>query len=98
MGEFEHIQSLIYVIRGQRVMLDFDLALIYQVETRSLNQTVKRNMKRFEGDEIIKRWPTNCLIGIASLWYAISAIHHSMTYISIRFIVDRLTSRNRSGK
>jgi len=98
MGEFEHIQSLIYVIRGQRVMLDFDLALIYQVETRSLNQTVKRNMKRFEGDEIIKRWLTNCLIGIASLWCAISVTRLSTITTSIRFIVDRLTSRNRSGK
>jgi len=44
------IQSRIYEIRGQRVMFDFDLAEMYQVETRALNQAVKRNMKRFPDD------------------------------------------------
>ena len=41
------IQNLIYEIRGQKVMLDSDLAKLYQVETRVLNQAVKRNLKRF---------------------------------------------------
>ena len=50
MEELENIQNLIYVIRGQRVMLDFDLAMLYEVETRSLNQSVKRNIKRFPKD------------------------------------------------
>lgn len=40
----------IYMIRGQKVMLDFDLAELYGVETRSLNQAVKRNDNRFPGD------------------------------------------------
>jgi len=44
------IQSLIREIRGQRVILDFDLAKLYQVETRVLNQAVKRNMSRFPID------------------------------------------------
>lgn len=44
------VQQKIYEIRGQRVMLDFDLATLYQVETRILNQSVKRNMKRFPPD------------------------------------------------
>ena len=44
------IQSKIYEIRGQKVMLDFDLAEIYQVETRVLNQSVKRNIQRFPED------------------------------------------------
>ena len=44
------IQSRIYEIRGERVMLDFDLANLYEVETRVLNQAVKRNIKRFPGD------------------------------------------------
>ena len=47
MDELQNIQNLIYVIRGQRVMFDFDLAMLYEVETRSLNQTVKRNNRRF---------------------------------------------------
>ena len=50
MDELQNIQNLIYVIRGQRVMLDFDLAMLYEVETRSLNQTVKRNNRRFPRD------------------------------------------------
>ena len=50
MDELQNIQNLIYVIRGQRVMFDFDLAMLYEVETRSLNQTVKRNNRRFPRD------------------------------------------------
>ena len=44
------IQSKIYEIRGQRVMLDFDLAALYQVETRVLKQSVRRNIERFPDD------------------------------------------------
>lgn len=44
------IQNKIYEIRGQRVMLDFDLAEMYQTETRSLKQAVKRNIDRFPSD------------------------------------------------
>jgi len=44
------IQSKIFEIRGLKVMLDFDLAEIYQVETRVLNQAVKRNIRRFPDD------------------------------------------------
>jgi len=44
------IQAKIYEIRGQKVMLDFDLAGLYEVETRVLNQAVKRNIKRFPDD------------------------------------------------
>ena len=50
MNQLELIQSKIYEIRGQRVMLDFDLAELYQVETRVLNQAVKRNIDRFPKD------------------------------------------------
>ena len=46
------IQNRIYVIRGERVLLDFDLAALYEVETRVLNQAVKRNIQRFPGDFI----------------------------------------------
>jgi len=44
------IQNKIYIIRGQRVMIDRDLAEIYGVETRVLNQAVKRNIERFPED------------------------------------------------
>ena len=45
--ELETIKNKIYEIRGQQVMLDFDLAELYQVSTSALNQSVKRNAKRF---------------------------------------------------
>ena len=41
------IKSLIYVVRGQQVMMDSDLAALYQVETKVFNQAVKRNIMRF---------------------------------------------------
>ena len=44
------IQNKIYEIRGQKVMLDFDLAELYEVETKVLNQAVKRNTNRFPTD------------------------------------------------
>ncbi len=43
----QSVQSLIYVIRGRQVMLDSDLAMLYQVETKRLNEAVKRNITRF---------------------------------------------------
>ena len=50
MNQLQTIQSKIYEIRAQRVMLDRDLAELYQVETRALNQAVKRNIERFPED------------------------------------------------
>jgi len=46
----EHINNSILVLRGQRVVLDRDLATTYGVETRTLNQAVKRNAERFPED------------------------------------------------
>ena len=59
MNELDNIQDHIYVIRGQRVMLDFDLATLYEVETKALNQAVKRNSKRFEGDDFMFQLTTS---------------------------------------
>ena len=47
MNEVMQIKNLIYTIRGHRVMLDSDLAMLYEVETKVLNQAVKRNIERF---------------------------------------------------
>lgn len=46
----EQMESLIYVIRGQKVMLDVDLAKIYGYETKAFNQQVKRNIEKFDDD------------------------------------------------
>lgn len=48
--QFQTIQNKIYEIRGQNVMLDFDLAELYEVETRVLKQAVRRNIDRFPED------------------------------------------------
>ena len=48
--ELQVLQEKIYTIRGIKVMLDFDLAQLYDVETRILKQAVKRNINRFAND------------------------------------------------
>ena len=46
----ERIASSIYLVHGEKVMLDRDLAALYEVETRVLNQAVSRNLERFSND------------------------------------------------
>ena len=46
----QKIETRIYEVRGQKVMLDFDLSEMYQVENRALKQAVKRNIERFPKD------------------------------------------------
>ena len=48
--EIQNIQRKIYEIRGQKVMLDFALAVLYETETKVLKQAVRRNMQRFPSD------------------------------------------------
>jgi hypothetical protein len=50
----EKIEGKIYIVRGQRVMLDSDLAEVYQVETKILNRAVKRNLSRFPPDFVFQ--------------------------------------------
>ena len=49
-SKLTQIQNLIYEIRGQKVILDSDLAILYGVETFNLNKAVKRNIERFPSD------------------------------------------------
>ena len=55
----DNIESLIKIIRGQQVMLDRDLATLYGVETKRLNEQVKRNIKRFPEDFMFQLPRTN---------------------------------------
>ncbi|MDO9341008.1 MAG: ORF6N domain-containing protein [Bacteroidales bacterium] len=48
--ELQRIQNKIYEVRGHKIMLDFDLAELYEVQTKALNQAVKRNIQRFPFD------------------------------------------------
>ena len=54
------VESLIRVIRGQQVMLDRDLAVLYGVETRRLNEQVKRNIERFPEDFMFQLTKEEC--------------------------------------
>ena len=66
--ELTTIQHKIYELRGQRVMLDYDLAALYGVETAHLKRQVRRNMERFEGEdfmfEITREELLRCQFGI----------------------------------
>ncbi len=66
--ELQIIQSKIYEIRGQKVMLDFDLAELYGTETGQLKRAVRRNIERFEGEdfmfELTKEELSRCQFGI----------------------------------
>jgi hypothetical protein len=67
----ERIAQAIYVIRGQKVMLDFDLALLYGVTTGALNQAVRRNQARFPADFMFRLTTAEedhlkCQIGISN--------------------------------
>lgn len=67
--ELNIIQNKIYEIRGVRVMLDFDLAELYQVETKALKQAVRRNMERFPEDfmfEITEKEYNSLIISLRS--------------------------------
>ena len=60
-GALAEIRPIIRVIRGRQVMLDCDLAKLYQVETKRLNEQVKRNIKRFPDDFMFQLTPEECL-------------------------------------
>ena len=57
----DNIEPLIKFIRGQQVMLDCDLATLYGVETKHLNEQVKRNIKRFPEDFMFQLTKDECL-------------------------------------
>ena len=57
----DNIEPLIKIIRGQQVMLDHDLATLYGVETKRLNEQVKRNIKRFPEDFMFQLTKDECL-------------------------------------
>lgn len=70
--ELQIIQNKIFEIRGMRIMLDFDLAELYQVETKNLKRAVKRNIERFPDDFMFEltadEWEIlRCNFGTSSL-------------------------------
>ena len=82
------IKSMIRVIRGQQVMLDFDLAFLYGVETKALNQAVKRNTNRFPEDFMFKLTKSEFEI----LWSQIVTSNLNNNYGSYILISQNATS------
>ncbi len=78
------IQQKIYEIRGQKVMLDFDLAELYETETRILNQAVKRNLARFPGDFMFQLTEKE-LTNNSSQFVMSSSKHRGVKYLPYAF-------------
>ena len=94
--ELQIIQSKIYEIRGQKVMLDFDLAGLYQVETRVLNQAVKRNSKRFPVDFMFQlnaeEWEILKSQIVISSWGGIRKMPYAFTEQGVAMLSGLLNS------
>lgn len=88
--QIQNIHSKIYEVRGQKVMLDFDLAELYQVETRVLNQAVKRNIDIFPEDFMFqlspKEWEMNSSQIVMS-----SKKHRGSAYLPLAFTEHGVT-------
>src|SRR5436190_22959364 len=54
LATIENVEQRIFIVRGQKVMLDFDLATLYGVTTKRLNEQVRRNRKRFPADFMVQ--------------------------------------------
>lgn len=93
----EYIQSCIYVIRGKQVILDRDLAQLYQVETSQMNRQVKRNIQRFPKDfmfQLTKDEAENlkCQNGTSSWGGDRRALPHAFTEQGIAMLAGLLRS------
>jgi hypothetical protein len=97
----ERIQNSIFLIRGEKVMLDSDLAVLYGVGTGTLNRAVKRNLERFPDDFVFQLTPQEvanlkCQIGISSSGHG--GRRRSIPYAFTEQGVAMLSSVLRSGR
>lgn len=94
--ELKIIQNKIFEIRGQSVMLDFDLAELYEVETRVLNQAVKRNIKRFPSDFMFqltnKEFDVLMSQSVISSWGGTRKLPHAFTEHGVTMLASVLRS------
>ena len=86
MSDFKEkiIEKMIYVIRDQKVMLDKDLAELYEVETKVLNQAVKRNVSRFPRDFMFQLTTEECE-NLRSQFVTSSLVHGGRRYMPYVF-------------
>lgn len=97
MNDIIQIQNLIYEIRGHKVMLDSDLASLYEVETRALNQAVKRNIERFPKDfmfQLTKDEFENLISqNVTSRWGGVRKLPYAFTEQGVAMLSGILKSR-----
>ncbi len=98
--EIAVIQSKIYEVRGVKVMLDKDLASLYQVEVRVLNQAVKRNIKRFPSDFMFQltkeEWENLKSQFVISSWGGIRKLPYAFTEQGLAMLSGILNSDSQS--
>ena len=96
MEQLQVIQSKIYEIRGQKVMLDKDLAAMYGVEVRILNQAVKRNIDRFPSDFMFQlsndEWMGLKSQFVISSWGGIRKLPYAFTEMGVAMLSSVLRS------
>lgn len=92
------IQQKIFEIRDQKVMLDFDLALLYEVETRVLNQAVKRNIDRFPEDFMFKFTKKEWSLLRSQFVISSAQLNENQSSSSSQFVMMENLPNNRTGK
>ena len=96
MEQLQVIQSKIYEMRGQKVMLDRNLAEMYGVEVRALNQAVKRNIDRFPSDFMFQlneeEWATLKSQFVISSWGGIRKLPFAFTEMGVAMLSSVLRS------
>lgn len=93
----ENLAQLVFLVRGEKVLLDSDLALLYGVETGVLNRAVKRNVGRFPGDFMfqlsVEEWENlKCQIGMSSLHGGRRALPYAFTEQGVAMLSSVLQS------
>jgi len=83
MAPVRRIEDMIYLIRGQRVMLDFDLARVYGVTTKRLKEQFRRNARRFPGDFAFQLANQELIILRSQI--ATSRLHGGLRYLPMAF-------------
>lgn len=96
----ELIERRIYVIRGQKVMLDSDLAELYQIETRALNQAVNRNLDRFPEDFMfqlsaaeLENWRSQIVMSNPAAKMGVRRPPHAFTELGVAMLSSVLNSK-----
>ena len=94
--ELQVIQNMIYEVRGYKIMLDFELAEMYEVETRRLNESVKRNIKRFPSDFMFQltkeEWQNLMSQNATSSWGGTRKLPYAFTEHGVAMLAGLLNS------